>query len=65
MAPVPTAQAMYVIDIELPNGLRTNYGKELPLSREMKGTAEIVTEDLRLIERLLAPIKKLKSKMEI
>lgn len=65
VSPVPTAQAMYVIDIELPNGLRTNYGKELPLSREMKGTAEIVTEDLRLIERLLAPIKKLKSKMEI
>lgn len=65
VSPVPTAQAMYVIDIVLPNGLRTNYGKELPLSREMKGTAEIVTEDLRLIERLFAPIKKLKSKMEI
>lgn len=65
VSPVPTAQAMYVVDIELPDGLCTNYGKELPLSREMKGTAEIITEDLRLIERLLAPIKKLKGKMEI
>lgn len=64
VSPVPTAEDMYVVDIELPDGVRTNYGKELPLTREMKGTAEIVTEDMRLIERLLSPLRKLKDKME-
>lgn len=63
VSPVPTAQDMYVVDIRLPNGMRTNYGKDLPLTREMKGIAEIVTEDLRLLERLLAPLKKLKGRM--
>ena len=48
---------------ELPNGMQTNYGKDLPLTREMKGIAEIVTEDMRLIERLLTPLRKLKDKM--
>lgn len=61
VSPVPTAESMYVVDIELPNGLRTNYEKELPITRELKGSAEIITEDLRLIERLLAPLKKLKN----
>lgn len=60
VSPVPTETAMYVVDIELSNGLVTNYNRDLPMSREMKGTAEIITEDMRLIERLLAPIKKLK-----
>lgn len=61
VSPVPTAESMYVVDIELPNGLRTNYEKELPITRELKGSAEIITEDLRLIERLLAPLKKFKN----
>jgi len=39
--------------------LKTNYGKELPLTREMKGSAEIITEDMKLIERLLAPLRKI------
>lgn len=59
VSPVPTAEGNYVVDIGLPKGLRTNYGKELPLTREMKGNAEIITEDMRLIERLLAPLRKL------
>lgn len=59
ISPVPTANAMYVVEVVLLNGLHTNYGKQLPMSREMKGIAEIITEDLRLIERLLAPLRKL------
>lgn len=60
VSPVPTEEAKYVVDIEFPKGLRTNYDKELPISRELKGSAEIITEDMRLIERLFAPIKMLK-----
>lgn len=58
VSPVPTEEAKYVVDIELPKSLRTNYNKDLPITRELKGTAEIITEDRRLIERLFAPIKK-------
>ena len=55
---VPVA-GNYVLEISLPNGLTTHYGKVLPFSQEMTGEAEIVTEDLRLLERIFIPIKKL------
>ncbi|WP_374172250.1 HlyD family efflux transporter periplasmic adaptor subunit [Flavobacterium tructae] len=41
----------YLVDINLPNGLKTNYGVELNFHAEAKGTAEVITEDRRLIER--------------
>lgn len=50
---------MYVVDIALPDGLTTNYGRTLPLTREMKGSAEIITDDLRLLERLIMPLRKI------
>ena len=49
----------YMVEITFPDGLISNYGKKLPVSHEMKATAEIVTEDLRLIERLFFPLKKI------
>jgi HlyD family secretion protein len=48
----------YQVEIEFPNGLTTNYGNILPVTHEMKASAEIVTEDLRLIERFLMPVKR-------
>ncbi len=48
----------YAVEIAFPEGLVTNYGKTLPVSHEMTATAEIVTEDLRLIERFFLPLKK-------
>ncbi|SEG22865.1 HlyD family efflux transporter periplasmic adaptor subunit [Parabacteroides chinchillae] len=48
----------YTIEIAFPKGLTTNYGKTLPVSHEMTATAEIVTDDLRLIERFFMPLKK-------
>ncbi|MBO9582926.1 MAG: HlyD family efflux transporter periplasmic adaptor subunit [Flavobacterium sp.] len=41
------------IDVLLPKKLETSYHKRIPFKQEMSGSAEIVTEDLRLIERLL------------
>lgn len=41
----------YLVEIDLPFGLKTNYGVELNFHAEAKGTAEIITEDRRLIER--------------
>lgn len=59
VSPVPTAEGMYVVEISLPQGLHTNYGKTLPITREMKGTAAIITADMRLIERLFMPLRKM------
>ena len=53
------AENNYLIEIALPDGLTTNYRKTLPVTYEMKASAEIVTEELRLIERFFLPIKKI------
>jgi multidrug resistance efflux pump len=47
----------YLVEVVFPNGLKTNYGKKLNYLPEMTGSAEIITEDLRLIERLFNPIR--------
>jgi len=48
-----------MIEVGFPENLKTNYGKELDFSQQMSGTAEIITEDMRLMERFLNPIKSL------
>lgn len=53
---VPDGQN-YRVEIALPNGLTTNYKRTLPVSQQMQASAEIVTEDLRLIERFFLPLK--------
>ena len=52
------AENNYLIEIALPDGLTTNYRKTLSVTYEMKASAEIVTEDLRLIERFFMPLKR-------
>jgi len=47
----------YIVDVNLPDSLITFYGKELEFSQKMPGTAEIITEDMRLIERIVYPFK--------
>lgn len=49
----PDKDGNVLIDISLPNGLETSYKKQISFQQEMSGTADIVTDDLRLIERLL------------
>ena len=49
----PAKEGNLLIDVSLPNGLETSYKKQIVFQQEMSGTADIVTEDLRLIERLL------------
>jgi hypothetical protein len=39
-------------------GLTTTYGKELPYLPDMTAVADIVTEDISLLERFFLPIKK-------
>ena len=49
----PDKDGNLLLDIELPNGLQTSYKKQINFQQEMTGTADIITEDLRLLERLL------------
>lgn len=53
------AEQNYVVEIQLPDTLLTNYGYLLPFSQKMLGTAEIITEDLPLLVRLFNPLKSL------
>lgn len=55
---VPSNQH-YVVEVSLPNGLTTTYGTTLTFTQEMPGTADIITEDARLLERFLRPLRAL------
>ncbi|MEO8234759.1 MAG: HlyD family efflux transporter periplasmic adaptor subunit [Flavobacterium sp.] len=50
---IPDKDGNLLIDVILPKGLQTSYRKQIPFQQEMKGSAEIITEDLRLLERIL------------
>lgn len=54
---VPDKDGNILVDVALPKGLETSYQKKIVFQQEMKGSAEIVTEDLRLIERILYQFK--------
>ena len=49
----------YYVEVAFPYGLTTNYGKILPQSQQMMGTAEIVVKDKRLIENFIQPLEKI------
>ena len=55
---IPNKDGLYLIDVELPKKLITSYNKEIDFKQEMLGTAEIITEDLRLIDRFFYQFKK-------
>ena len=55
----PDIEGSYYIDVSLPQRLITSYKKEIVFKQEMSGTAEIITEDLRLIERFFYQFKSL------
>lgn len=48
--------AVYTAEVVFPDGMTTSYRRELPLIQQMDGTAEIITEDMRLISRFIQPI---------
>ncbi len=58
----PDKEGNLLIDISLPKGLTTSYKKEIQFQQEMSGNADVITEDLRLIERLLYPFKSMLTK---
>jgi len=59
---IPSNEGLYLLDVELPNKLITTFGIEIEFKQEMQGTAEIITEDLRLIERIFYQFRKIFNK---
>ncbi len=47
----------YMVEVEFPSGLRTYYDIEIPFSQNMQGQAEILTDKMRMLQRVLNPIK--------
>jgi len=53
------ADNTYAVDVSFPYGLRTNYRVDLPFTQKMRGNAEIITQDIRLLERIIRPLRSL------
>ncbi len=48
----------YTVTIHLPNGMTSTYNKKLGFTPQLQGETEIITEDLRVLERLFYQIRK-------
>lgn len=57
MSVIADEDGMYAIDVSLPDTLVTTFNKKIEFQQEMRGTGEIVTEDLRLIERFFYQLR--------
>lgn len=52
-------EEMYAVDVKLVGGMQTTYKKQLKYSPEMSGTAEIITENLRITDRIFNKFRKI------
>jgi HlyD family secretion protein len=53
-------EVTYLADVTLPRGLSTSYNRTLQFRQEMVGEADVVAEDLRLIERVFHNLRALR-----
>ncbi len=53
----PTLGNVYALEVKLPDSLITQYGTTIPYRPEMTGIAEIITDDMTVMDRLINPIK--------
>lgn len=61
---VPSGDS-YTIEISLPDGLTTTYGIKLEFTQNMQGTAEVITDNLRLLQKIVNPFRYLISRNKI
>jgi HlyD family secretion protein len=50
-------QEFYSVEISFPDGLVTTYHKDLEFSQGMTGQAEIITDELSLLVRIVNPLR--------
>lgn len=59
VSPLPDRDGYFTFEVILPRGLETSYKGKLPFRYEMSATADIITEDLRLIQRVFYQFRNL------
>ncbi len=57
MSAIPNEEGYYLINASLVKALVTSYQIEIPFRNEMSGSAQIITEDLRLLERFFYQLR--------
>ncbi len=50
---------LYAIRVAFPKGLVTNYQRNIPFHQRLQGTAEVIVDDLRLIQRIFYGLRSL------
>ncbi|MFB9058057.1 HlyD family secretion protein [Mariniflexile ostreae] len=58
---MPDNIGTYIVDVKIPKHLKTSFGKNIIFKQDMHGAADIITEDLRLLERLFYQFRNLYS----
>jgi multidrug efflux pump subunit AcrA (membrane-fusion protein) len=59
ISPIPDiGKSFYLVEVPLDSSLTTTYNIKLPFKNEMSGTADIITEDLRLLDRFFYQLRK-------
>ncbi|MDR8393849.1 HlyD family secretion protein [Aliifodinibius sp. S!AR15-10] len=58
LSDVPVQDSVFLGKVKFPEGLTTNYNRELKPRNGMMGQAEIITQDMRLLERFYNNIAK-------
>lgn len=59
LSSIPDKEGNYYVKIGFPAGLTTNYGKQLPQSKQMVGNAKIIVKNKRLIESFIEPLEQI------
>jgi hypothetical protein len=54
-----TNEDHFRVEVAMPKNLSTNYKIPIKINQSMNGSAEIITEDIRLIQRFLNPVNSL------
>lgn len=62
ISPLTDKAGNYLLEVALPPSLITSYQKKIEFRQEMTGSAEIVTEDLRLMDRFLYQLREILSR---
>lgn len=55
----------YNLIITFPEGLKTQYGKIIPFQQQLQGRAEVITNDISLIERIFFTLKSTLSEFNV
>jgi multidrug resistance efflux pump len=59
MSTVTDKEGNYFVEVTMPNGLTTSYDKKLKFDKELTGHADIIADEMRLIERIFYQFRKL------